>query len=248
MNSQPGEKGPAHDSSPGEFRRAEREAVGSGSAGADPTGRTLMTRRAAGWWTVLVTGLLTSATALVLAGAPQQAPPDFGPGSGVSTDGPVPREGAAAAGSRRPGVPVRLTLRAQKVRADVVPVGTTSAGDLAVPNAAEDVGWYRYGPRPGSRSGSSVLVGHVDSRSGDLGALAALADARAGDPVVIRAAGGTDTHFRITARRSVSRKAFPQDVFRTSGPPELVLVTCAGPYDPERGGYQRLLLVTAVPA
>ncbi|THA27423.1 class F sortase [Streptomyces sp. RKND-216] len=183
---------------------------------------------------------------MVLAAAPQQAPSDFGRAPTAGHDGR--HGGAAASGSRRPGVPVRLRLPNQHVRADVVPVGVTSAGDLAVPGDADDVGWYRPGARPGSRHGSAVLVGHVDSRSGELGALAALATVRRGDPLLVRQDDGTHTRYRITARRTVNKTALSDRVFRTTGPPVLTLITCTGPFQPEDGGYQQLLLVTATPA
>ncbi|MDQ3103817.1 MAG: hypothetical protein M3Q87_01100 [Actinomycetota bacterium] len=38
------------------------------------------------------------------------------------------------------------------------------------------------------------------------------------------------------------------DIFAGSGPLRLVLITCAGSYDPQRGGYQDLAVVTARPA
>ncbi|MCF6525829.1 class F sortase [Streptomyces sp. JJ36] len=134
------------------------------------------------------------------------------------------------------------------VRATVVPVGVTDGGDLAVPGDARRVGWYRFGGVPAPDGGSTVLVGHVDSRSRGLGALAALRSVRRGDRVGIRLSGGDREHYRVTARRSVAKERFPARVFRRSGPSALTLVTCTGPFLPERGGYQRILLVTAVPA
>ncbi|MFR9676165.1 class F sortase [Streptomyces sp. TR06-5] len=189
--------------------------------------------------------LLVALIALVMASTRENVPSDFG-----STVSPGRHErGGGRSGSvgGRPDVPVRMSLPRQDVRAAVVPVGTTASGQLDVPSDADDVGWYRAGARPGSASGSAVLVGHVDSRSGSLGTLAALASVLAGDRILVRTADGSAVHYRITARRSVSRNAFPHRIFRGSGPPVLVLVTCAPPFDAERGGYQRLLLVTAVP-
>ncbi|WDV34111.1 hypothetical protein OIM90_31470 [Streptomyces sp. AD16] len=45
----------------------------------------------------------------------------------------------------------------------------------------------------------------------------------------------------------VDRDHLPEEVFRRHGRPVLTLITCAPPYDPERGGYQRNLVVYAVP-
>jgi sortase (surface protein transpeptidase) len=52
----------------------------------------------------------------------------------------------------------------------------------------------------------------------------------------------------VTAREVVDKDRLPGEVFRRDGRPVLTLVTCAPPYDRERGGYQRNLLVYAVPA
>ena len=38
------------------------------------------------------------------------------------------------------------------------------------------------------------------------------------------------------------------DIFSPDGSARLVLITCAGPYDADRGGYQNLAIVTATPA
>jgi len=37
------------------------------------------------------------------------------------------------------------------------------------------------------------------------------------------------------------------EVFDIGGPPRLVLITCAGEFRPERGGYSRNLIVVARP-
>ncbi|UYM22942.1 class F sortase [Streptomyces albus] len=51
----------------------------------------------------------------------------------------------------------------------------------------------------------------------------------------------------MKAREVVDRDHLPEEVFRRHGRPVLTLITCAPPYDPERGGYQRNLVVYAVP-
>ena len=55
--------------------------------------------------------------------------------------------------------------------------------------------------------------------------------------------------FRVRSVRLVERASLHQRsaVFSPRGAPRLVLITCAGPYDPARGGYRDNLVVTAVP-
>ncbi|MGW6547538.1 class F sortase, partial [Streptomyces massasporeus] len=96
-------------------------------------------------------------------------------------------------------------------------------------------------------AGSAVLVGHVDDRTGRLGAFAKLYGVREGDDVTVARADAPPVRYEVTAREVVDRDRLPKEVFRRHGRPVLTLVTCAPPYDRERGGYQRNLLVYAVP-
>ncbi|MCH0539858.1 class F sortase [Streptomyces sp. MUM 203J] len=131
--------------------------------------------------------------------------------------------------------------------AAVVPVGVREDGTAEVPEDPAQAGWYRFGPVPGDPSGSAVLMGHVDSRSGELGEFAALFGARPGDTVVVERADAPPLSYRITARVTVDKDRLPGSVFARTGDPVLTLVTCAPPYDAV-GGYQRNLVVTAEPA
>lgn len=130
----------------------------------------------------------------------------------------------------------------------VRPVGTRADGRLAVPDDVHTAGWWRGGMRVGDPFGAILVAGHVDSRTQGLGPYAALLSARAGQEVVVRTATLWQ-RFRIRSLRLI-----PQGPLRhrpglhsPRGPRRLVLVTCAPPYDPARGGYQHLAVVTALP-
>jgi sortase (surface protein transpeptidase) len=131
--------------------------------------------------------------------------------------------------------------------ARVIPVGVTKKGDMTVPEDPATAGWYRYGPAPGSDRGSAVLVGHVDTDSGDLGEFAALYDVRRGQRVEVSRDGGQPVRYRIVSRVTVPKAELPDSAFRRSGSPALTLITCAPPFVPERGGYLSNLVVTAEP-
>ncbi|MFF5963677.1 class F sortase [Streptomyces collinus] len=167
-----------------------------------------------------------------------------------------PERGSAAAPEAAPGTaqdpvqdppPRRVLVPRAGLDAEVGPVGVTNRGDMAVPGDPSVAGWYRYGPAPGSARGSAVLVGHVDSESGDLGEFLALYDVRRGDSVEVRRAGGEPVTYRVVSRVTVSKDDLPPLTFRRNGAPVLTLITCAPPYDPERGGYVSNLVVTAEP-
>jgi hypothetical protein len=44
------------------------------------------------------------------------------------------------------------------------------------------------------------------------------------------------------------RQGLPEELFSRQGPERLRVITCGGEYDPDAGGYQQNLVVTAAPA
>jgi sortase (surface protein transpeptidase) len=131
------------------------------------------------------------------------------------------------------------------VDAWVEPVGVDRLGNMAVPSSPQNVGWYRFGPRPGG-AGDAVLAGHLDWTSGpavfwELHRLAPR------DEVVFAPANGTQLRFRVTSVRAYSASSRPPaGLFASSGPPRLSLITCAGAWDAQHGIYAERLVVDAV--
>lgn len=156
--------------------------------------------------------------------------------------------GSATAGSDAAATqPSRLSLPRLGISAPVDPVGVASDGQVEIPEDPQRVGWYRFSPAPGALQGSSVVVGHVDSDGQGLGVLVALNEVRRGDQVLVQRADGARVTYQITARRTVAKDALPASgAFRRDGPAVLTLITCAGPYLSDQGGYQNNLVVTAV--
>nr|WP_275588443.1 class F sortase [Microlunatus panaciterrae] len=130
---------------------------------------------------------------------------------------------------------------------DVTPVGVSADGQLSLPERPDRVGWYRYGPRPGSDQGSAVLAGHLDSRRYGIGPLAAVGRIDAGD-VVLVTTGRKTLRFGVEEVLRVPKRTLDLDrLFTREGRPLLRIVTCGGAYDPDRGGYQDNVIVTARP-
>ena len=127
-------------------------------------------------------------------------------------------------------------------------VGTTPAGLLDVPDDVEVAGWWRGGARLGDPFGSILVAAHVDSRTQGLGPFAELLTAPTGARLRLRSAGLRQT-YEIRSRRLVEQGLLSDDswIFDAAGDARLTLVTCAPPYDPDRGGYQNLAVVTASP-
>ncbi|MFD7692846.1 class F sortase [Streptomyces sp. NPDC059374] len=203
-----------------------------------------------------LTGLATAAAAVaaVLAvscgpSEPAPAPPDFGsaPARQRAATAPAPSSTESPPGTAATAPPERVQVRDVGLDARVRPVGVTERGDMTVPDDPSVAGWYRFGPAPGSPEGSAVLVGHVDGETGDLGEFAALYDVGRGDRVEVRRAEAAPVVYRVVSRATVPKDELPPSAFRRTGDPVLTLITCAPPFEPERGGYQANLVVTAEP-
>ncbi|MEV5330744.1 class F sortase [Streptomyces werraensis] len=175
------------------------------------------------------------------------AAPPTSAGAAVEPSGAAPPPSMTGRTPVRQAAPARVLVPGVGLDARVEGVGVTPRGDMTVPDDPAVAGWYRYGPAPGSSEGSAVLVGHIDGETGDLGEFAALRDVRAGDTVEVRRVGAEPVAYRVTARATVPKDELPPSAFRRSGPPVLTLITCAPPFEPERGGYTANLVVTAEP-
>jgi hypothetical protein len=187
---------------------------------------------------------------LVLSGcsAAHEQGRDPGRPTTAGTASPSPAEPARRASSVvRPQRPVAVRLPSGAV----VPVqraGTTRGGLLDVPADTRAAGWWTGGSRVGDPFGSTLLAAHVDSRSQGLGPFAELLGLGGGERLRLDSVGLTQD-FEVRSLRLVPQGPLTRrtGLFAPAGPRRLVLVTCAPPYVPDRGGYQRLAVVTARP-
>lgn len=193
-----------------------------------------------------VTGLVIALVLAVRGPGPEAEPPARPQAEGE--DRPAAVRPARRAESQVVAEPPRSLRLPDGTTVAVRPVGTRRDGRLAVPADVHTAGWWRGGARVGDPFGAILVAGHVDSRTQGLGPYAALLGARAGQEVEV----GTATlrqRFRIRSLRLVPQAPLGERsaVHSPRGPRRLVLVTCAPPYDPARGGYQHLAVVTALP-
>ncbi|MGB6409052.1 MAG: class F sortase [Planococcus donghaensis] len=147
-------------------------------------------------------------------------------------------------GLKRTGIePNFLKIPAIDVEAQVQHLGVTENGEMAVPNNIEDVSWFSPGYVPGE-NGRSVIAGHVDGVDGPA-IFWDLAKLQLGDEVVIQGAEKTLT-FKVHTMESVPLDlADVTKVFGYTSSPELVLITCSGTYDFDRGTREERLIVYA---
>lgn len=159
---------------------------------------------------------------------------------------PVSRATLPPAGST-PAAPARILSPTIDVDLPVVPVGIAEDGQMELPDTVREVGWYEYGPRPGDREGTTVLAAHVDTRADGLGPFARLRELRRGDDLTVTDARGRERRYEVTAVDDVEKADLAMDqLFRRDGEPELVVITCGGPFS-KRTGYRDNLVVTALP-
>jgi hypothetical protein len=133
-------------------------------------------------------------------------------------------------------------------RVGIRPVGTTRNGLLDVPDDIELAGWWSGGSRLGDPFGSTLVAAHVDSGTQGPGPFGSLLGVHAGDRVYVWS-DGLQQAFEVTSLRLRPQGTLGPGSYLHSpdGRRRLTLVTCAGPYDAARGGYQNLAVVTAMP-
>jgi hypothetical protein len=159
---------------------------------------------------------------------------------------PVSRVRAASPG---PFQPTRVRVPSLDIDAPVYPVKiSVPKGALDVPPLIHRLGWWLDGMVPGSPTGSTLIVGHVDSAKAGLGAFGPLRDARPGQSVQVTTKNGQARTYRIVSVQVMPKSKLPTSIYSRRGRPRLVLVTCGGPFDPSVGHYRDNVVVTAVPA
>lgn len=166
-------------------------------------------------------------------------------GDGVpSTAAPSP----SAATPSEVAAPSRLVIGSLDLDEELIDVGIAASGELEVPEDPARVGWFSGGGRPGG-SGPTVIVGHLDSRTGPA-VFSRLPELRPGDVVSVTSRSGSTVEYRVSEVRDFSQSegAFPTEaVFGATATDTLRLVTCTGPYDQRAGRYTENRVVFAEP-
>jgi LPXTG-site transpeptidase (sortase) family protein len=175
--------------------------------------------------------------------SPPVAPTTTASSSAGTTEAAAPSETSASSVTEA-ARPVSLSIPSIEVRTRLTGLGLQDDGSVEVPTNAALAGWFQRGPVPGT-SGSSVILGHVDSTSGPA-VFYRLRELRPGDSLAVRLDDGTTVSFRVHSIKTYANEDFPaQRVYGRTGRPELNLVTCGGDYDSANGGYQSNVVVNA---
>jgi sortase (surface protein transpeptidase) len=139
---------------------------------------------------------------------------------------------------------VRLRIPAIGVDASVE-VRTTVGANMQDPTGPWVVAWYDDSARPGTGS-NAVFAGHLDYPGVGPAAFARLGDLGRGDEVVVRGDGGATYRYRVAWSRAYPAVGGPWVELTAPTPGEVAtLITCAGPWDTDRGTYRDRLVVRA---
>jgi|SRR5579859_3052363 len=166
-------------------------------------------------------------------------------GAFPSPTGPIVAVSPSAA-PKPVAAPVSLTIPLIGVQTNLMTLGLGSNGELQVPplSSASVAGWYTGSPRPGA-IGSSIIVGHVDTKS--LPAVFyRLNTLTRGDKIYVKRADGTLVEFRVTSVQTYLKDHFPTEtVYGPVPDPELRLITCGGTWDAATHHYLSNIVVYA---
>nr|WP_307804239.1 class F sortase [Micromonospora echinofusca] len=143
--------------------------------------------------------------------------------------------------------PTRVRIPRIGVDADIMSLGVNADGSMEVPSLkqADRAGWYRFGPSPGE-IGSSVVVGHVDSKELGPAVFFKLGALRPGDTIQVSRKDGKVVTFTVDGVKAFPKASFPTDlVYATTPNATLRLVTCGGAFDKKKGTYLDNVVVFA---
>lgn len=149
------------------------------------------------------------------------------------------RHHAAPPRGGRPAEPASISIPSANASGPVDRMGVEK-GTLQIPPPGR-AGWFDAGPRPGEL-GRSVIVSHVDSKEGPA-LFFNLLKLQRGSPITVRDRRGAVHRFAVVRRRQVDKKRFvPSAVYGDAVHPTLVLITCGGPFSPDTGYRDNVIL------
>ncbi|HEY0717210.1 MAG TPA: class F sortase [Streptosporangiaceae bacterium] len=213
--------------------------------------RTTLRRSGRCWVIVAVAGsVIAAAGAFLITHALLARSPGLPAGAlvipaNIGTAAPTPAAPPAAA-PLAASVPTRIEIPSLGVSAPMMTLGLGDNGAVQVPPLENHnlAGWYQGSVTPGER-GTSVILGHVDSYTGE-SVFFGLKTLRAGNRVEVVRADGSTAVFAVDGAQKVVKSTFPaQTIYANTTYPSLRLITCGGPFDKADGQYLDNIVVYA---
>lgn len=201
-------------------------------------------------WSLLSVSIAGIAFASIIIFFP--TPNLHGQGSYVTSISPIsPRlQGSNLGNGQTPqnpiGNPIRLKIPRINIDAPIGPVGIMQDGAMEAPVGPRNVGWFRFGPRPGD-VGSAVLAGHFGRwKTGEGSVFDNLGKLIKGDKIYIEDENGMVATFIVRELRTYDPNADASGVFASGdGKAHLNLITCEGIWDGIKKTYSNRLVVFA---
>lgn len=151
----------------------------------------------------------------------------------------------AKVASTMPLIPVRLQIPSIGVDAAVEQVGKKDDGSMGTPTKFGNVAWYAPGSLPG-QPGNAVMDGHVNNALTTAGVFEHLSQIAPGDDIVVLNASGTPIKFVVSKVEEYPVDTAPAaSIFATTGPSQLVLITCDGDWVQSQKSFDKRLVVFA---
>ncbi len=164
------------------------------------------------------------------------------PGALASLQGPTLTHDTA---TTTPITPAHLVISSIGVNANVEQVGKKADGSMGTPSTFGNVGWYALGSKPGE-AGNAVIDGHVNNALTTAGVFAHLSQITIGDIVQVSDAAGKTLIYKVTKVQTFAADSAPDaSVFATTGPSQLVLITCDGDWVASAHSFDKRLVVFA---
>ncbi|WP_433222519.1 class F sortase [Microtetraspora malaysiensis] len=152
----------------------------------------------------------------------------------------------AKTGKAASAKPIRIRIPSIGVNAALGSVGVLKSGEIQTPSLSRPkiAAWYRLGPAPGEL-GPSVILGHVNTRSG-AAVFSRLRELRRGNKIEVRRADGKSAIFTVDGVEQVGKMTFPTNrVYGNIATSGLRLITCGGVYNAKNHSYTDNIVVYA---
>jgi len=145
-------------------------------------------------------------------------------------------------------IPTKIIIPKLNIDANIQDVGITRSGKMATPEGEtiyQDVGWYRYGPRPGE-VGSAVMAGHFDNGYNKPAVFYKIAELVPGDTITVSYPDGQVANFLVKEKETYPIADAPlEKIFGNNGKKMLKLITCEGEWNPISKEYSERTVIFA---
>ena len=169
----------------------------------------------------------------------------FGPAAAINDPSILNRLGSGAPTSTVSSTPTQISIPSIGVAANIEFVGKKSDGSMDTPKDIKNVAWYALGSAPGEK-GNAVMAGHVNNALSLPGVFENLSKMKIGDYITLTLKDGNKLVYAVNKINTYPTKDAPlQEIFSTTGPSQVVLITCDGDWIGTEHAFDKRLVVVA---